>query len=237
MNILAFDTSMKACSVAVLRGREGEHGLFQAFEKRDRGHMERLMPMIEQVMGKAGLEYQELDRIAVTTGPGTFTGVRIGISSARALALAADCPLVSTTSLQVMAWSAQGQLGDAAGVSQSDHSIAIAVDARRGQIYFQLYAADASEMTEPVALTLDAAARLLPGTAIFISGSAASQLANIADQPNRAVRAVAAGLQPEAAVLVRKAKDLPLAKGPVSPLYLRPPDAKPQTDKVLPRRP
>ncbi|GBF26332.1 tRNA threonylcarbamoyladenosine biosynthesis protein TsaB [bacterium MnTg02] len=236
MNILAFDTSMKACSAAVLAGSASPSALFHTFEELERGHMERLVPMIEQVMEEAGLAYQDLDRIAVTTGPGTFTGVRIGLACARALALAANLPLVGATSLCVMASAVRDQLEALADGSHLDRPLAIAVDARREQIYFQLFSSDLAPMTEPAALTLEDAVNELPQCAILAAGSASLCLAEIADQSGRKVRAVAVKLQPDAAVLARLAQDLAPAQEPVRPLYLRNPDAKPQFDKVLPRR-
>ncbi len=236
MKVLAFDTSMKACSAAVLIGGEGEGKLFRAFETRDRGHMERLLPMIEQILAEAGIDYADLDRIAVTTGPGTFTGVRIGIAGARALALATGLPLVGATSLQVMAFGLRDLLRSARAVAPLKHAIAIAVDARRGEIYFQLFAPDLSPISGPEALTVEAAAGLLPEMPVKVAGSAATGLAAIADRPGRAVCSLAGDLQPDAAVLARIAKDLAPADELLRPLYLRAPDAKSQADKILPRR-
>lgn len=236
MNILAFDTSMKACSAAVLAGGASSNALFHTFEELERGHMERLMPMIEQVMQDADLGYNDLDRIAVTTGPGTFTGVRIGLACGRALALAANLPLIGETSLRVMASAVQDQLAAPPDGAPLGPPIAIAVDARRGQIYFQLFSSDLAPMTEPAALTLQEAVNELPQCTILAAGSASSCLAEIADRPGRKVCAVAVKLQPDAVVLARLAQDLAPAQEPVRPLYLRNPDAKPQFDKVLPRR-
>ena len=89
MNVLAFDTCLGAVSVAVRwQGPGGDWLTRHAHEARERGHAERLMPMIAEVMEDAGLAFSDLDRIAVTVGPGTFTGVRVGVAAARGLALA-----------------------------------------------------------------------------------------------------------------------------------------------------
>src|SRR5262245_25509962 len=103
MNILAFDTCLGAVSVAV-RWR-GPEGLLwgEAGELRSAGHAERLVPMIAEVMAGTGADFASLDRIAVTQGPGGFTSVRVGIAAARALALATGKPVVTATSLAVMA--------------------------------------------------------------------------------------------------------------------------------------
>src|SRR5262249_44399584 len=112
MKILAFDSSLGALSVAVRwRGDDGAWLLREAQEVRARGHAERLMPMICERMAEAGLSFGELDRIAVTIGPGGFTGVRVGVAAARALALATGVPTVAASSLAVMAQPSSEELG------------------------------------------------------------------------------------------------------------------------------
>lgn len=98
MTTLAIDTSEQACSVAL--ACEGTV-IDRASEIIGRGHAERLLPLIEERLAAAGRSYKDLERIAVTTGPGTFTGLRIGLSVARGLALQADIPCVGVTGLTV----------------------------------------------------------------------------------------------------------------------------------------
>ena len=137
MNILAFDTCLGALSVAVRwRGAGGEWLTRHAHEVRERGHAERLMPMMAEVMEEAGLAFSDLGRIAVTVGPGSFTGVRVGVAAARGLALASGIATVGATSLAVMARQADERLGEARG----GRLLAVAVDARRGSVYLQLFA-------------------------------------------------------------------------------------------------
>ena len=127
MNVLAFDTCFSAVSVAVRwQGAGGERLLREAYEERSAGHAERLFPMIAEVMDGAGLPFAAIDRIAVTLGPGTFTGVRVGISAARALALALGKPVVGITSLAAMACRAEELLGERLGGRQ----LVVAVDAQ-----------------------------------------------------------------------------------------------------------
>ena len=115
MNILAFDTCLGAVSVAVRRrGAGGEWLMRHACETRERGHAERLMPMVAETMAAAGLAFSDLDRIAVTVGPGSFTGVRVGVAAARGLALASGIAVVGATSLAVMAHRADERLGPSA---------------------------------------------------------------------------------------------------------------------------
>src|SRR5262245_44701860 len=139
MNILAFDTCFDACSVCVAQRREG--GIIELASARERfetGHAERLVPMIGEVMEKAGLEFSDLARIAVTVGPGTFTGTRIGVAAARALALSTGLGVVGVSSLAVMADIAADEIG----VRPTGEDLTVAVDARRGEVYVQLFAPD-----------------------------------------------------------------------------------------------
>src|SRR3569832_240695 len=106
MNILALDTCFDACSAAAARGlRSLTPAISFAFEPMQKGHAERLIPLIEIVTHEAGLAFKALDRIAVTFGPGTFTGTRICVSAARALALATGARFVALSSLRLMAMS------------------------------------------------------------------------------------------------------------------------------------
>src|ERR1044072_1264149 len=104
MNVLAFDTCFDACSVCVAQSRdEGIVELASALERFETGHAERLIPMIEEVMRDAGVAFEAIDRVAGTLGPGTFTGMRIGIAAARGLALSTGIATVGVSSLAVMA--------------------------------------------------------------------------------------------------------------------------------------
>ena len=101
MRVLAIDTALAACSAAVL---DTEYGGIVANESlpMTRGHAEALMPLLKRVMDAAGLTFSDIDRVAVTTGPGSFTGLRVGIAAARGIALAADKPAVGVSTLPPM---------------------------------------------------------------------------------------------------------------------------------------
>ncbi|MGY4328805.1 tRNA threonylcarbamoyl adenosine modification protein YeaZ [Bradyrhizobium sp. LB7.2] len=131
MLILAIDTALEACAAAVLDTDAGQL-LAQEQLLMKRGHAEALMPMIARVMLSANLAFTSLDRIAVTMGPGSFTGLRVGISAARGLALAAKRPAVGLTTLSAYAATVVGQSGTAPVIS--------AIDARHDHIYFQIVA-------------------------------------------------------------------------------------------------
>ena len=158
MNVLAFDTCFGAVSAAVRwRSGRGEWLLREAYEARSAGHAERLFPMIAEVMEGAGLAFSAIDRIAVTLGPGGFTGVRVGIAAARALALATGKPVVATTSLAVMAHRAEEMLAGRARWSAAGSwspSMPAAACALRSELH-----AGAIETGEALLLTPEAAAR------------------------------------------------------------------------------
>lgn len=239
MNVLALDSCFGAVSVAVawLRDRDVPGRVVrERYEVLATGHAERLMPMIAEVMEEAQLEggpgFAALDRIAVTTGPGTFTGVRTGIAAARALALATGKPVCGASSLVVMMRRVAMELDQ-----RRQQRVAIAVDARRGEVYLQCFeGVGARALSGPQLLPIARAVTLLEtfGRAWIAAGSGGSLLAAAADQLELEVDAVFPALEPHASDLAHMADELPVLST-VTPLYLRPPDAKPQMSKILPR--
>lgn len=231
MNILAFDTAFDACSVAAGRGLRSLSPSIMAFsESMTTGHAERLMPMVAEVLAEVGMDIGQLDRIAVSRGPGTFTGTRITIAAARALALYAGTPVVSISTLQLMA------MNRAANASGSGE-VAIATDARRGEVYFERFDPHSLVSLGPpeVLSCADAAARLGSGRSV-IAGSGGEAVAKAARAIGRNALATAADLTPDAFDLLFAAMELN-DFNTVQPLYLRPPDAKPQNGALLARNP
>jgi tRNA threonylcarbamoyladenosine biosynthesis protein TsaB len=217
MLLLAFDTTAPACSIALVRdGTEiaGARALMP------QGQAEALVPLIERVMAEAGVSYASLDRIAVTVGPGSFTGVRVGLSTARALGLAAGKPVIGVSSLEVLA-AAVADDERAAGVS-----ILAAADTKRGEVYIQPYCATGHEpLGEAVALAPENIAAwlnenpALAGKAFLLVGDGAALVQRVLPQ----ARASAASALPDAVVLARLAAQRePEAAGPL-PLYVVPP--------------
>jgi len=174
-----------------------------------RGHQERLAPMAQAVMGEAGLAFGRLDRLAVTVGPGSFTGLRVGIAFAKGLALALDRPTVGIGTLEALA-------------AEADGLVFSAIDARRGQLYLQGFEAGRALMA-PDALTAETAAariaELSQGRPFALVGSGAALLADFAP-----AAAVVDAEGCDAVKVARLAQDRP--PGPLKPLYLRAPDAK-----------
>src|SRR5689334_22628201 len=141
MIVLGLDTCLSSCSVAVL---DGERVLASAREVMARGHQERLAPMAQAVMAETCLAFPALNRIAVTVGPGSFTGLRVGIAFAKGLALALDRPAVGVGTLEALA-------------AEADGLVFAAIDARRGQLYLQGFEGGRALMA-PDALTAETAA-------------------------------------------------------------------------------
>src|ERR1700716_342461 len=140
MLILAIDTALDACAAAVLDTGTTQL-IAQESQPMKRGHAEALMPLIARVMKAAGIAFTSLDRIAVTTGPGSFTGLRVGLSAARGIALAADRPAVGVTTLTAYAAPVVTEGGE--------HPVISAIDARHDQVYFQVVSGDGSSLIRP----------------------------------------------------------------------------------------
>lgn len=231
MIILAIDTSMAACSAAVLRLDDGVRRIAHRLEPMERGHAEALFPMIEAVMDEAGVSFADITRIAVTVGPGTFTGVRAGIAAARGIALAAKLPIVSAGSLEVMAAGAVRQLGAEALTG----GFMVAHDARRAEVYCQYFDANGRHTSPAAIMAIAQAAENLTPKINTIAGCGAAVIATRSAELDRRLRSVLPGLLPDAADLVDIALNLPHCEQPPVPLYLRAPDAKPQFDKTFAR--
>ncbi len=219
MLILALDTSMAACSVCVYdTGKSLVLGANQQFM--ERGQAEVLAPMVQDTMKIAGVGFADLNRIAVTTGPGTFTGVRIGLAMARGLGVALNSPITGINSLAAIA----------ANETTKILPIVAAVDARAGEIYFASYDQSGHEVTAPVVMALAEAHKFMPSHPVRILGTAADLLLNTMDGHNH-VRSDAGDL-PIAANFARLVAGIPASDMPPEPLYLRAPDVKPQATKI-----
>jgi tRNA threonylcarbamoyladenosine biosynthesis protein TsaB len=230
MNVLAFDTSLGDVSVAVSWQAGAVREMREVREAAGASRAERLMPLIDQVMRANALAFDQLDRIAVTTGPGNFTGVRLGIAAARGLGLATGAGIVGMTTLQLLAHQAS-----AASIgSGSEGELIIAMEAGRGMIYAQTFRPTGEPVREPwFLLPEELAARLAAGP-FNVVGSAAPVVAAAIRATGATAEASVTDLAPSAGALALLAPTLAVA-GQVRPLYLRPADAKPQVDASLPR--
>jgi len=229
MTILAFDTSMAACSAAILA--DGAAVPIQRFERMERGHAEALFPMIEAVMAEARCGFSDLTKLAVTVGPGSFTGVRAGVAAARGFALAAGLPVVAATSLEVMA---RGFVRRSCA-SEREGGFMVAHDARREEFYVQSFTAEGEALAEPELCVLSQAVDGLSRSIGLVIGSGAAAIVLEAARRGRDLRAGYADLLPEAGDLAAIAVNKVSQHDQVVLLYLRAPDAKPQMDKSLAR--
>lgn len=212
MIILALDTTLAGCSAAVWRGAAI---VAERLELLDRGHAERLMPLIGVVMAESGVGYGDLDAIAVTVGPGSFTGVRIGLATARGLALATAKPAIGLTTLEVIAYGAQRARAGA---------VWVAIGAGRGRVYLQGFAPDGVALAAPAILD-EADARVRIGDATPIAGDAATRLVGEGSPRRGAPDLAAASLVASLAAARHRDGRTPGTERPTA-LYLRPPDAK-----------
>lgn len=207
MIVLAIDTCSGACSAAVI---DGERVLAARRETMERGHQERLAPLVAEVMGEAGTTFDRLERVGVTVGPGSFTGLRVGLAFAKGLSEALGVPAVGVGALEALA-------------AAAPHGLAVAaIDARRGQVFTQAFQSGRA-LGPPEALLIETAcarlAVLAGGGPVTLVGSAAAVLAESALYAQVIAEAAA-----DPVAIARLAASR--GPGPLDPLYLRAPDAR-----------
>lgn len=228
-NILALDAAGAACSSAVWRNGKVAA---QRFETMSRGQSERLVPMADEVMTQAGLDYAALDALAVTLGPGGFTGVRIGLATARAFALALNRPVIGISNFEAVAAAAKPE--ECAG-----RNLAVVLDAKRADLYVQAFAHDVQTQFEgitqgrlealgaPAALHPDALDAALPGGPLLLIGDATEVAYRALRDAGRSVEVSGSKGFADAALVaaLAAARPLPDENAPApGPLYLRAPD-------------
>jgi len=226
MLVLAIDTALEACSAAIF---DSELGAAVASESAPmtRGHAEALMPLIEGAMREASLDFFALDRIAVTVGPGSFTGLRVGIAAARGIGLAARKPVVGVTTLSALAAPYLAE--------EPSRPVAAAIDGRHRHVYFELYGAQGRVLLAPRIIPVEDAVRAAAGASARLVGSGARMMTEIWPDPAHLPTADERGA-PDIAWVARLGAQAEPRESPPKPLYLRPPDAHPQTASILPRR-
>ncbi len=223
MLILAIDTALDACAAGILDTDAGEL-VAQESVGMKRGHAEALMPLIARVMKASGIAFPRLDRIAVTTGPGSFTGVRVGLSAARGIALAADKPVVGVTTLTAYA---------APIVSRNaEHPVISAIDARHDHVYFQAVAGNGSPLIRPQVAPVEEALGAARFGAAHLVGNAAGILADRWPPDAPPPLSVDAQAAPDIAWVAWLGAAVSPTTAPARPFYLRAPDAKPQKDPL-----
>lgn len=218
MRILSFDTSTSACSSALL---EDDTVLQHFFEEMPRGQSEALMPLIQNQMHSQGWTFNDLDLIAVTTGPGAFTGLRIGLAAARGLKLASGLPCMGLSTFDVLA----------AGLPDNEPAghLVVAIESKRADVFVQLFDGQGLALGAPLAIEPEKLSDQLPEGPLTVIGDAQDRTIRGLQHAGRTALKQSNPRLPDAAVLGKLAfdrwtpgMDLTLP----SPLYLRPPDAK-----------
>jgi tRNA threonylcarbamoyladenosine biosynthesis protein TsaB len=211
MRILAFDCAGAQCAAAIL-----SDGDILATRRilAERGHAQLLIPMLVELLDEAGLEFSDIDRFAVTTGPGSFTGIRVALAAAHGLALGTGKPIVGITVFEAMA-----------AVGTGSSRLLVAIDSRRAELFVQMFDSAGAPITEPVMLPPEAVADWAGPGALALTGDAAAliapHLAGMVDNPPDGWT-----IQVDPVVVARLAADRS-AGAPPAPFYLRPPDAVP----------
>ncbi|PBC08244.1 tRNA (adenosine(37)-N6)-threonylcarbamoyltransferase complex dimerization subunit type 1 TsaB [Mesorhizobium sp. WSM3859] len=223
MKLLAIDCAANLCAACVYDAGAGKE-LGRQVRDLGKGHAEHLMAVIETALQGGGLGYHELDAVAVSVGPGSFTGLRVGVSTARGLALALKIPAIGVTALEALA--AEG------ANAFPGRAVLAALDAGREEIHAALYDKELAETYGASVATLAEAVAMAISAEAVLVGTAAPRIAQAAG------RAFDTGPVAATADIATYAR-LAAARGPgekPKPLYLRGADAKPQAGFILPRQ-
>lgn len=223
MITLGLDTATSACAGALWSSADGGRALAVRTEQMQRGQAERLVPLVQELLAEAGIGFGDLDRIAVTVGPGTFTGLRIGLAAARGFALAAGCPLVGVTSLEVA-------VAGLTPVPETGGILAI-IESRREDLFVQPFTAAGAPLADPTDILPAALAAYAAGFfgsgPLTLVGDAAARAAPHLEGTLSLARIVSTDGGAEALAGARIAAGLDeagVAGRPADPFYLRPPD-------------
>lgn len=219
MRTLAVDTAAHFCAACIYdSARDTVAG--RAVEDIGRGHAERLFAVIDQALGEASLTFGDLDRLGVCVGPGSFTGVRVGVSAMRGLSLALKRPVVGVTLFDALAHDAP-----------RGAPVFVVLDARRGEVYAQAFDKEGVAEGDPDVLSVEAACETVQRSGAVLTGSGAPLL--VAAGARSTI--VSDGSTSDINTIARIAA---LADSPVDkpkPLYLRSADAKPQSGFAVER--
>jgi tRNA threonylcarbamoyladenosine biosynthesis protein TsaB len=210
--VLAIDTALSGCSVAIVRGDEI---LVSRIEPMARGQAERLAPLVDQLMAESGVSFGDIKMTAVTTGPGAFTGLRVGLAFARGLALALDKPCIGLSTLEVLA-------------AGSGHPKVLAVIAVAGSVFVGAWA-ERKEVIAPCRVEdLSRLLETLDGTWV-VTGPGAGDILTLRPDWPHFVQSL-----PDPAILAALARQADPVTHMPNPLYLRGVEAKLAGGKALP---
>jgi len=217
MRILAFDCAGAQCAAALLA--DGKVLAARSILA-ERGHAQLLIPMLSDLLNESGLAYGDIDRFAVTTGPGSFTGIRVALAAAHGLALGTTKPIVGVTVFEAMA----------AATADIASRLLVAIDSKRAELFVQMFDPQATALTEPAMLPPAAVAAWAGPGELTLTGDAARlvapHLAGMIAPLSESWAPETWATQVDPAVVARLAEDRPIGPPP-APFYLRAPDAVP----------
>ena len=227
MITLAIDTSAHLCAAALHDDGIGAV-LAECSEDIGRGHAERLMETIGHVLAETGLAYSDIGRVAACVGPGSFTGVRVGLATARGMALGLGVPVLGVSALDALKLAASEKEGE------GETPLLVVLDARRGEVYAQFFGDNSGTFPEgPFVASCETIATMAAdANNLALCGSGAPLIAEQAGREFEIRHRLAAAPIGDYA---RLGAGAPLTQTRPEPLYLRPPDAKPQTGFALAR--
>jgi tRNA threonylcarbamoyladenosine biosynthesis protein TsaB len=218
MKILAIDTALPAVSACVLED-SAETAIAAESVPMERGHAEALLPLVDRVMARCEGGFAALDRIAVTVGPGSFTGLRVGIAAARAIGLACGIPVTGVSTLAALAAPLI--------MLQRPGLVGAAIDARHGNVYFAAFAPDGRAVLAPRIVPVREAARSLGEGPAWLTGSGAPIVAAEAHSAGMTVEICGDAVVPDIVYVARIGLLADPEVAPARPLYLKAPDAQP----------
>jgi tRNA threonylcarbamoyladenosine biosynthesis protein TsaB len=227
LRVLAIDTALGACSACILQDGEPVPLAAETIPM-ERGHAEALMPLLDRLSAQVDGGFESLDRVAVTVGPGSYTGLRVGISAARGIGLAAGIPVVGVATLS--AFLAPLMVNERRGLFTA------AIDAKHGHIYIQAIAPGGRTIIPPGLMTYRDAIRLLGSGPLLVTGSASSMLAAEARVQGVECKISDISAYPDITWVARLGALADPGQALPKPLYLREPDAKPQDGARIARQ-
>jgi len=227
MLVLAIDTALDACSAALVDA-EGDRALASESREIGRGHAEHLLPLVDGVMKAAGVKFGDIDRFAVTIGPGSFTGLRVGLSAARGFGLVTKKPVVGISTLAAFT----------APLITQDQAVPVvaAIDAKHGNPYMQMVGVGGRTLVTPRAAGLRETVRAVALGPVRIVGNGAEMLA--AHWPAKAPQPVLVEqrVAPDIEWIARIGAAADPAQAAPKPLYLKLPDAQPPASGRIAQR-
>lgn len=223
MIVLAIDTAGAACATAIYDSNQ-DRILAEVTEVIGKGHAEKLMAMVDDVLAKAGKTLPDLHRIAVTIGPGSFTGIRVGLAAVRGLALALGIDCVGISTLSVLASAYREEKGGRNG------EVLAAMDAKRDEVYVQTFGAGGEPMDAPALVSVDDFRQMVAGV-----GGVAGSARHLLPQGHQDLLPEEGAMDRFPIEHVARLGAVAEVSGKPKPLYLRGPDAKPQTGFAVAR--